>query len=427
MVKKFYRSYQLMKKALPWQAKALAKGAFLALQHKKAVPYYRTHEADFSDKSFQKDTVKKEKISILFVVPHLVFGGAERILFDTICELQKNGINCAVACAVKEGEWAGKFKKIVEVYDLGRADGGFGAQKDALVDLVNRVRPDIVQMSNCEILEFAFPYLKAKTAAATVNWVHIDAEYFKLTHCFGRKDFTKAIDRTIVPTESMKRFLARGNYLPVEKIEAIGDGIDLSIFDPGKFAGQDAAIKGKYHIPRDCPVVSFVGRLTAEKDPLTFVKVAQRVAARCPRAIFVVAGQGFLFERMVKLAAKLKISDKIKFLGFCDRIPELLSVSSVFVSTSRTEGFGLNAAEAMAMGVPAVVSDVGGLKELVAKDCGFRAKPRDLNDFSEKIGGLLDNNDLRKDMGQKSRARIESEFSIQKTTQKLISVYRQLI
>jgi glycosyltransferase involved in cell wall biosynthesis len=129
---------------------------------------------------------------------------------------------------------------------------------------------------------------------------------------------------------------------------------------------------------------------------------------------------------MVKLAAKLGISDKIKFLGFCDRIPELLSISSVFVSTSRTEGFGLNVAEAMAMGVPVVASDVGGLRELVANDCGFLVKPRDVNDFGEKTCRLLGDENLRKDMGRKARARAESEFSIQKTIGKLISVYRQL-
>lgn len=428
MVKKLYRSYRLIKKALPWQGKALAKGAFLAIQYKKTETYYRAHEADFSNKVLPNPGLGgKNRISVLFVAPHLVFGGAERILFDTIRELQKNGIDCAVACVVKEGEWVEKFERIVTVYDLAQTGGGFGAQKDALVDLANRLRSDIVQLSNCEILEFAFPYLKAQTAAVMVNWVHIDPEYFKLTHYFGRKDFSKAIDRTIVATGSMKRFLAREKYFPAERTEVIADGIDLLIFDPAKFVGQAVATRKKYNIPQDCRVVSFAGRLTAEKDPLTFVKVAQRVAARCPRAVFVIAGQGFLFNRAVKLAAKLKIFDKIKFLGFCDQIPELLSVSSVFVSTSRTEGFGLNVAEAMAMGVPVVASEVGGLKELVASDCGFLAKPRDVNDFGEKIGRLLGDENLREDMGRKARARVESEFSIQKTTQKLVSVYRQLL
>jgi glycosyltransferase involved in cell wall biosynthesis len=422
MVNKLYRFYEYVKRLFPWRLKALAKGVFLEVFfYKRAAFFCRKNAASATGGSVKI----RGKTRVLFVTPHLVFGGAERILFDVVKNLSQKGLKPALCCALKKGEWTEKFEAVGDVYDLSRF-GGLWRQKDAIVNLASNLGFNIVQFSNCEILYFALPYLKAGTGAATVNWIHVDPDYFSLLHAFGYRKFSPAIDKTVVTTESMKKFLIEKKYSLPEKISVVHNGVDLSLFDPSLFIKDSEALKDKYGMPKEHQAVVFISRLIREKDPFSFLKMARQVSKLRPRTTFIVAGDGYLRNAMVKRAKTMNIAEKVKFLGFREEIPEILSIASVFVSTSLTEGFGLSAAEAMAMEVPAVISDAGGHKELMSDGCGFRVKARDINGFTEKIGCLLSNESMRKDMGHRARSRIESEFSIDKTVSGMISLYDEM-
>ncbi len=422
MVNKLYQFYEFVKRLFPWRVKALAKGVFLEVFfYNRAAVFERKDPPSAAAGSINC----RGKIRLLFVAPHLVFGGAERILFDVVKNLSKIGLKPVLGCALKKGEWTEKFESVADVYDLSRS-GGLWSQKDAIVNLVSDLGTTIVQFSNCEILYFALPYLKARTNAATVNWVHIDPDYFSLLHGFGYRKFSSSIDRTIVATELMKNFLVEKKYAEPKKISVVHNGVDLSLFDPSLFSKETDGIKNKYGIPRENRTVVFISRLIREKDPLSFLKIAKKVSIAYPRTTFIVAGDGYLRNTMAKTIKSLDLTGKIKFLGFTEEIPEILSIASIFVSTSLTEGFGLSAAEAMAMGVPAVLSDVGGHKELISASSGFRVRARDLNGFTEKIEYLLSHENVRKDMGAKARRRVESEFSLAKTVNEMVSVYEEM-
>ncbi len=422
MVNKLYQFYEFVKRLFPWRVKALAKGVFLEVFFYSRATVFE-HQDPPSAAAGSKNY--RGKVRLLFVAPHLVFGGAERILFDVVKNLSKIGLQPVLGCALKKGEWTEKFESVADVYDLSRS-GGLWSQKDAIVDLVSDLGTTIVQFSNCEILYFALPYLKARTQAATVNWVHIDPDYFALLHGFGYRKFSSSIDRTIVATELMKNFLVEKQYAEPKKISVVPNGVDLSLFDPSLFSQKKAGIKNKYGIPPENQTVVFISRLIREKDPVSFLKIAKKVSIAYPRTTFVVAGDGYLRSAMVKRVKKMNLAANIKFLGFKEEIPEILSIASIFVSTSLTEGFGLSAAEAMAMGVPVVISDVGGHKELISAESGFCVRARDLNGFTDKIGYLLSHESSRKDMGVKARRRVESEFSLTKTVNEMVSVYEEL-
>jgi len=422
MVNKLYQFYEFVKRLFPWRAKALAKGFFLEVFfYNRAAVFERKDPPSAATGSINC----RGKIRLLFVTPHLVFGGAERILFDVVKNLSKIGLKPVLCCALKKGEWTEKFESVADVYDLSRSDG-LWSQKDAIVNLVSDLDTTIVQFSNCEILYFALPYLKAKTDVATVNWVHIDPDYFALLHGFGYRKFSSSIDRTVVATELMKNFLIEKKYSDPKKVSVIHNGVDLSLFDPSPFHKKSETIKNKYGVPPENQTVVFISRLIREKDPFSFLKIAKKVSIANPRTTFIIAGDGYLRNALVKKIKSLNLTGKIKFLGFSEEIPEILSIASVFVSTSLTEGFGLSAAEAMAMGVPAVISDVGGHKELISAGSGFCVRTRDLNGFTKKIEYLLSHENVRKDMGAKARQRVESEFSLAKTVNEMVSVYEEM-
>jgi glycogen(starch) synthase len=150
-------------------------------------------------------------------------------------------------------------------------------------------------------------------------------------------------------------------------------------------------------------VVLYLGRLAAMKGVDTFLRAAARVAPLAPDATFVVAGEGPEMPRLLTLSAHLGISDRVLFLG---KVTEeerslLLASASVFVLPSVVEPFGIAALEAMAAGVPTIVSKTSGVAEITENT--FAVDFWDIDEFASRIGELLQYPELRRLMGDASR------------------------
>ncbi len=150
-------------------------------------------------------------------------------------------------------------------------------------------------------------------------------------------------------------------------------------------------------------VVLFVGRLAAMKGVDTFLRAAGRVAAQFPDVLFVIAGEGSEYSRLLHLTAALGIGDQVMFLGkVSDEERELLLAgASVFVLPSVVEPFGIAALEAMAAGVPAIISKTSGVAEITSGV--FRVDFWDVDEFASRIAELLEYPTLRRAMGEQGR------------------------
>jgi glycogen(starch) synthase len=150
-------------------------------------------------------------------------------------------------------------------------------------------------------------------------------------------------------------------------------------------------------------VVLYVGRLAAMKGLDTFLRAAARVAPQFPDVLFVIAGEGSEYSRLVLLTAALGIGDQVMFLGkVSDEEREiLLAGSSVFVLPSVVEPFGIAALEAMAAGVPVIISKTSGVAEITSG--AFRVDFWDVDEFASRIAELLEYPTLRQAMGEQGR------------------------
>ncbi len=150
-------------------------------------------------------------------------------------------------------------------------------------------------------------------------------------------------------------------------------------------------------------VVLYLGRLAAMKGVDTFLRAAARVAETAPDTLFVVAGEGPEFPRLLNLAAHLGIDDQVLFLGKVtdeERVV-LMASASVFVLPSVVEPFGIAALEAMAAGVPAIVSKTSGVAEIT--ESVFVVDFWDSEEFASRISELLHYPVLRREMGEHGR------------------------
>lgn len=190
-----------------------------------------------------------------------------------------------------------------------------------------------------------------------------------------------------------------------ERVEVLPPGVDHQVFNPGDRERARARIGH-----RDERVLLFVGRI----QPLKGLALAVRALAEIEDAVLWVvggpsgeAGPGEL-ARVRALAAELGVAGRIRFLDPQPhaRLADYYRAADVCVVPSRSESFGLVALEASACGTPVVAAAVGGLRAIVDDgSTGFLVEGRDPLDWATPVSLLLDDAELRVDMGVKAAAR----------------------
>ena len=135
-------------------------------------------------------------------------------------------------------------------------------------------------------------------------------------------------------------------------------------------------------------------------------------------------GDGPLQKKEKELAVTLGVSDKINFLGQIENVRNPLIASDIFVMPSIYEGFPISCLEAACCGIPAVVYNVEGLRDIVKDgENGILVDPNP-NAMATAVKELLRNEKLRKQMGIRSRERVLKYFNMQDSLEKLMNIYR---
>jgi glycogen synthase len=219
-------------------------------------------------------------------------------------------------------------------------------------------------------------------------------------------------DRVITVSEHLKRQVVERYDVPSEKVRVIYNAVRPS--------ERLARLSGRRKI------VLYLGRLAAMKGVDTFLRAAARVAATKPDTTFVVAGEGPEFGRLLMLASHLGLSDHVLFLGKVteEERATLLASASVFVLPSVVEPFGIAAAEAMAAGIPAIVSKTSGIAEIT--DSVFTVDFWDSDEFASRISELLEYPTLRRAMGAAGRRSVLRDGWEERALQ-TVGVYFELV
>lgn len=222
-------------------------------------------------------------------------------------------------------------------------------------------------------------------------------------------------------------FLVSKGY-PREKFRVIHNGIELERFQS---SNDPNLLKDRYGVVRqECPVITCIANLRAVKGHEFLIKALHELKQAKKESVCLLVGDGALRGALEKLASNLGLSEDILFLGHQGRekIPEILAITDIFVLPSLWEGMPGAAMEAMAQGVPVVATDVGGTPEVVLDGItGYAVPIKDSAALAQKIEHLLEDTQLRKQMGQKGRKRIEEEFSLRKMTEQYETIYQELV
>lgn len=237
---------------------------------------------------------------------------------------------------------------------------------------------------------------------------------------------TRLAHRVIAISHDTARVMRDEEHAPENKIVVVHNGIDLArVARP--VDAELAALRRELDL-EDKAVISVVARLHPEKGQEHLFRAMPAIVARSPRPpCLLVAGTGSFRSAYQAEVERLGVADAVRFLGFREDATRILAASDVVVLPSVAEGFGLVAAEAMALGCAVVATRVGGIPEVVEDGVsGILVPPASPDHLADAVLALLKDPDRRRDLGIAGRSRVEKYFRFATMMRRYEALYEDL-
>lgn len=230
----------------------------------------------------------------------------------------------------------------------------------------------------------------------------------------------------IVNSNYMKRELQSLFGLPFEKINVVPNGININMFSGIE---RDYDFRRQYALDNE-KIILFMGRLVYEKGVQHLISAMPKILAGYHDAKLVIAGKGGMIDELKAQVNSMGISNKVYFTGYMDskQVCKMYKCADVSVFPSTYEPFGIVALEAMLSGTPVVVSDIGGLNEIVTHgENGMKSYAGNPNSIADSILALLYNPQLAQEVVKKAKNMVKNEYNWAKIAQDTHFTYQKAI
>ncbi len=230
----------------------------------------------------------------------------------------------------------------------------------------------------------------------------------------------------IVNSNYMKGELQRLFGLPFEKINVVPNGVNTLNYSGIE---RDYDFRRRYAMDNE-KIILFMGRLVYEKGIQHLITAMPKILNGYHDAKLVVAGKGGMIDELRAQANALGLGEKVYFAGYVNGkdVGKLYKAADVAVFPSTYEPFGIVALEAMLAEVPVVVSDIGGLNEIVQhRENGMKCYAGNANSIADSILELLYDPQLSANVVKKAKAKVRNEYSWNKIAQNTHFIYMKAI
>ncbi|WP_289142402.1 1,4-alpha-glucan branching protein domain-containing protein [uncultured Brevibacillus sp.] len=407
----------------------------------------RAHRVNVSRQMVAASQSQQAERSVLVLSwefpPHVV-GGLGRAVYDLSRHLVSQGIEVHVLTGADDSVAKQEQMDGVHVHRLPTYVQA--EQEDfmqwvfqlnlALVDAVeelrsNGLRADVIHAHDW-LVGWAAIELKQRLSIPLITTIHAlehgrhQGIHTPLQHRIHECErvLTEASDRVIVCSHYMGNEVRKLFHVASEKLAVIHNGVEA------RMAHQVETQDIRHQLSLgDGPILFFVGRLVQEKGAHLLVEAVGRLVHAYPDLQLVIAGRGPMLEDLKQTVAQKGVAHHVRFLGFVDdeHRNQLFHLADVAVFPSLYEPFGIVALEAMSFGTPLVVSDTGGLREIVRHgENGATVYAGDVESLVNQLHWMLGNPDKRLQMAAAARNEVLLQYDWTMLAQQTIEQYRLL-
>ena len=230
----------------------------------------------------------------------------------------------------------------------------------------------------------------------------------------------------IVNSNYMKGHVQGLFGLPFDKISVIPNGINLN-----NFTGIDRDYDFRRRFAMDNEkIILYVGRLVYEKGVQHLISAMPKILENYHDSKLVIAGKGGMIDELKSQVDSMGLSNKVYFTGYLNQkeVQKMYKCADVAVFPSTYEPFGIVALEAMLAGIPTVVSDIGGLNEIVEHGVnGMKSYTGNPNSIADSVLSLLFDPQLAMNVTKNAKNKVKDEFNWQKIAQDTHYIYELAI
>ncbi len=367
-------------------------------------------------------------IRVGFVVHVMQVAGAEVLVRETISRLGP-AIVPTVFCLDSVGKIGEDLlARGVEVLALGRRPGWDFRVSRTLAKLASERKIEVLHAHQYT------PFLYAALAKLqmwpwpklilTEHGRHFPDIVSPVRRSVNRLVLDRMADRVNACCEFSARALCRNDGFAGNRIEIIENGIEVDRYGPAtdrpalmRHLGLDPSRRYVVHVARHHPV----------KDQATLIRGFAGISREFPDVDLLLVGDGPLRPDLEKLVAELGIVDRVRFLGIRSDVAEILRAADLFALTSVSEAASLTLLEAMATGLPVVVTEVGGNPEIVRDGVDGLLFPRgDATGCAAAFRRLLADPELANAMGRNGRERVLERYRLEQTVAAYHRLYREV-
>jgi glycosyltransferase involved in cell wall biosynthesis len=376
-------------------------------------------------------SIRNQK-TILFVTRSPEYGGTEKHLLDLIRQLSGRKVKLSILCLD-----ADSYTERLKQYHTSYIDVSCERNVDSVWKwfcILRDARADVVVFVRSWV--WCFPWY-----TCVVAWLAGITRRFSIVHLpplalsrtarrfrrlqkrvSGRR-LALCCTSTICVSDAIRDSLMNEYHFPGHKSVTIHNGVSLSGCDQRGRAGL--AVRTRLGVTSDEFLFVCVARLTTQKRIDILLSALARALGDGVQCKCVIVGDGPLKAQLLQQAAALGLSGNVVFEGFQEDVQPYLNASDAFALTSDTEGFPLSILEAMACGLPCVVTNVGGNAEAIADGIhGFVVPPGSVEKVAEAISYLVRNPDQCAQMSRAARTRVCESFDID---EKMAEVQRLIL
>ena len=373
-----------------------------------------------------------EKINILYLYSSKGFAGIPRNLALITGHINHQRFSCSAALIGDPNDEAADFRGRAVSTDSLRTFHRLGSGGKFEFGVIEEVRK-IIEEEKVDILSchgykadfygaliklFYRPNIKFTTIAH--GWV---TGGFKLTFYYLLDKLCMGFFDKVVLVEEGQRKQIKG--ISQDKLVVVNNAVDYEAFSA---SSRCEPMYKELGVSEQNLLICFSGRLSSEKDNTTALQAFKIIADEMNEVDFVLIGEGPEREELEQLSRTLGIEDRVSFVGYRENMKALYSLFDVYLSCSRREGLPNSVLEAMAAGVPCVLSAIDGHKAIAEheKNALFAPVGKPAS-FAEQIKRLLNDKTLTSEIRDEARKVVRKKFSISKRLERLEFVYKGLV
>jgi glycosyltransferase involved in cell wall biosynthesis/SAM-dependent methyltransferase len=345
--------------------------------------------------------------AVLVALPFFTVGGAEKIFLALVRRWRRQGTKVVVVTSLELGPSSPDRLDVLRretphVYDLPQIlRSRQELWPDFIYYLLRRHHVSLIYFAACDVMYQLLPQVRQEFPQIPI----VDQVFNDEVHFYTNRAYSKSIDCTVVPGDRIARRLRVEYGEPDARVAVIPHGVPISRGRPDARPSLPPEFQNK-------PLVGFFGRLSPEKGPLDFVRIAASVHEKLPEARFVMTGEGSEREAVEEEIRRRRLSRVFLAPGFVPDVRPWIAACDVVAVPSLLDGMPLIVFEAQSLSRCVVASRVGSIPEVIIDgETGLLCQPGDINGFTAAIIRLLESPETRRRIGEAARQRVLQEYT----------------